>query len=123
MRDMTALSEERFDVCYLLASYHHLETIAERESVLGALHGLLREDGGYVCLVNWHLLGERNYPKYQARETSPGDFRIKIGRYDRYYHGFTLAEIEGLARDAGYEILENRISEGDRNLVSILRWR
>ena len=60
-----------------------------------------------VFLASFHHLGN-------------GDFDIKIGEFSRYYHGFTLIELEELFKETEYEIIENRIFEGGRNFISII---
>ena len=66
-------------------------------------------------MTNWNL---RDQPRYADSHRGDGDYDIKIGAYLRYYHGFTLEELEELFHEAGYQILEHRIFEGGRNIVS-----
>ncbi len=68
-------------------------------------------------MTNWNL---REQPRYATSHRGDSDYDIKIGAYSRYYHGFTLDELEELFREAGYTIVENRVFEGGRNIVSVL---
>lgn len=45
-------------------------------------------------MTNWNLMEEPLFTKYQKNYKGGGDFGIKIGAHDRYYHGFTLEELE-----------------------------
>lgn len=69
-------------------------------------------------MTNWNLLDQERYKKSHRWD---GDFDIKIGAYSRYYHGFTLSELESLFLEAGYDIIENWVFEGGRNIVSIIK--
>jgi hypothetical protein len=73
---------------------------------------------GRVYMTNWNL---RDQEKYIKSHRWDGDYDIKIGEYSRYYHGFTLSELEELFAQAGYSVFENRVWEGGRNMVSVIR--
>ena len=96
-----------FDTIILLASFHHLKNEAERILCLKRLKDLLSPKGA-VYMTNWNLLEQE---KYQKNHLGNGDFEIKIGNYMRYYHGFTLPELENLFRETGWQIEENRVFE------------
>ena len=105
-----------FDAILFLASFHHLQTRVERTRVLCDMKNLLAP-GGRSYMTNWNL---REQPRYEKSHQWNGDFDIKIGEYSRYYHGFTLTELSDLFDDAWYEVVEHRIFEGGRNILSIL---
>lgn len=115
---MQALAEisERFDAIVFLASFHHLESQDERIKVLQDIKTLLQPNGR-IYMTNWNLLAQ---PRYQTSHRGNGDFDIKIGEFSRYYHGFTLEELAELFQETGWNILENRIFEGERNILSTL---
>jgi hypothetical protein len=71
-------------------------------------------------MTNWNLMSESNFSKYEKSYKGNGDFQIKIGTYHRYYHGFVLEELENLSQESGLDIIENRVFEDGRNLVSII---
>lgn len=123
----------RFDVCSMqsltyirwmssynsivfLASFHHLETHEERIQVLQQIR-LFLKPRGRIYMTNWNL---RDQEKYTKSHRWNGEFNIKIGEFSRYYHGFTLTELDELFKEAGYQIIENRIFEGGRNFLSII---
>lgn len=49
-----------------------------------------------------------------------GDFQIKIGDFSRYYHGFSVQELEKLFQKSGFFIEKNEIFSGGRNIFSII---
>ncbi len=105
-----------FDAILFLASFHHLETQAERIQVLNDAKKLLSPNGR-IYMTNWNL---RDQTKYEASHRWNGDYDIKIGAYSRYYRGFTLDELTELFEETEYQIVENRIFGGGRNFLSIL---
>jgi SAM-dependent methyltransferase len=97
-------SRQPFDVCFLIASFHHLESYAERLHVLLQLKKLLRPTW-VISMTNWHLLHE-NQKKYRTSQTNTytdgsADFHIKIGTHVRLYHAFSPWEYDRLGQDAG----------------------
>ncbi len=117
MLSLDTLEVWTYDAIVFLASFHHLETPEERIQVLHDVKKLLAP-GGRVYMTNWNL---REQPKYEKSHRWNGDFDIKIGAYSRYYHGFTLSELEDLFVQTGYTVVENRVWEGGRNIVSVLK--
>jgi tRNA (uracil-5-)-methyltransferase TRM9 len=105
-----------FDAIVFLASFHHLETPEERIQVLHDVKKLIAP-GGRVYMTNWNL---REQPKYEKSHRWNGDYDIKIGAHSRYYHGFTTGELSDLFIESGYEIVENRIWETGKNIVTVV---
>lgn len=103
-----------------IASFHHLQTKQERKEVLEKAKKLLAP-GGVIMMINWNLMDEALFSKYEKSYKWNGDFGIKIWAHERYYHGFTLQELEELFKESRYEIMENRIFEGEKNIVSLLK--
>ena len=99
---------ETFHLAFLIASLHHLDS---RSKCLQVLHGLFGrlEPGGYVMMTNWNLLSPENRSRYGGDMVNEHDFMIKIGSAKRYYHAFECRELEDLAEECGYRIVENRI--------------
>ena len=106
-----------YDAIIFLASFHHLETLEERIQVLHDVKKLLAP-GGRVYMTNWNL---RDQEKYTKSHRWDGDYDIKIGEYSRYYHGFMISELEELFAQTGYSVVENRVWEGGRNIVSVIK--
>lgn len=111
---MEVPNDRKFDAIVLLASFHHLETEEERRTCLETLKKFLSPNGS-VYMTNWNLFDQE---KYQKNHRGNGDFDIKIGEFSRYYHGFSLEELTNLFETTGWNILENRIFEGERNMYS-----
>ncbi len=108
---------ERYDTILFLASYHHLETKEERMQVLKESKELLNQNGR-IYMTNWNL---RDQEKYKNSHRWNGDYDIKIGEFSRYYHGFTIEELEELFETTGWNIIQNRVFEGGRNILSIIK--
>lgn len=118
---LTRFPVRSFDVAILLASFHHLRTRSERIAVLRAIASVIRPNGS-VFLTNWNLLSSENLKKYWRRRLeNTNDFLIPFAWTDRYYHAFTPEELQWLFSESGFEIVENRIFVGERNIVSVLR--
>lgn len=111
--------DEKYNVIAFIASFHHLQTSEERMKVLQKIKKLLTPDG-VIMMTNWNLLGEELFPKYEKSYKWNGDFDIKIGNYKRYYHGFTTEELGDLFYESGFQVIENRVFEDGRNIVSII---
>lgn len=107
----------KFDAIIFLASFHHLENKNERIEVLKSAKKILNENWK-IFLTNWNLLEQE---KYQNSHLWNGDFKIKIGEFDRYYNGFKLEELEKIFEKCELKIEKNEIFEGWRNIFSILK--
>ena len=118
MQDIETM-DSQFDCIVFLASFHHLKNYEERLDVLKKTKKILAP-GGIVAMTNWNLLGTELFPKYEKSHRWNGEFDIKIGAHARYYHGFTTEELGGLFTETGYDILENRVFTGGKNILSIL---
>lgn len=129
--DMTALDtyeKDNFGAVFFIASFHHLMSYEERSLVLEHLKTKI-EKWSYVFFTNWALESEINWEKYKnnvipnsENEWGGKDFSIKFGEYDRFYHSFTLQELEWLFLKSGFTIIENKIFENNRNFISILKY-
>jgi len=117
---------EKYENIFLIASFHHLESLEERWDCMRQLYSITKK-WGYVFMTNWALDSSLNKEKYTSSqiensENSFGsrDYSIKIWEYTRYYHSFSLSELEYLGLDAWFKIKENRIFEWGRNIITIL---
>lgn len=116
MESLHQLSNTKYQALLFLASFHHLKTRESRIETLKQAKELLAPNGR-IYMTNWNLLEQE---KYTESHRWNGDYDIKIGEFSRYYHGFTVAELAELFEEAGLEVVENRVFEGGRNIVSIL---
>jgi len=128
-KDMEDISEieENFTALFFIASFHHLESLESRVKVLKSCYHIL-DAGWCIYLTNWNLLSFDNLQKYKDAlipdsqdEFRSRDFSINFGKYPRFYHGFSLDELEFIAKESGFEVIENRVFDGERNIVTVLR--
>ncbi|MFA4830999.1 MAG: class I SAM-dependent methyltransferase [Patescibacteria group bacterium] len=135
--EMTALpfDENSFDVIYCIAAFHHLPDEETRLQALAEMKRVLKS-GGYILMTNWNLYSDSAQKTVKKGKWSQeaGEFMVPwynsqreiLGQ--RYYHGFTLGELEDLFKKTGL-VLEDQFysRKGERgeiddpgNIVSIL---
>lgn len=128
LSDMVNISlENKYNIITFIASYHHLNNIIERENTLKIAYDLL-EDWGYLFMTNWALNSEINNEKYKDSIIDNSlnnfwskDYMIKFWEYNRYYHCFDLKELEYLANKTWFKIIENKLFENKKNIITILK--
>ncbi|PID86296.1 hypothetical protein CSB08_01390 [Candidatus Gracilibacteria bacterium] len=125
MLDLKKINKKFSDI-FFIASFHHLKTIEERLLVLSSLHNLL-EKGGRIYMTNWALNSPLNRKKYKSSQINGSenrfgslDYKIKIGVFSRFYHSFSLEELNYLFSKAGFKVLNNYLFENNKNYVSII---
>lgn len=118
---------DNFDVVFFIASFHHLDTLEKRESVLNKLKNILKP-WSYIFMTNWALNSKLNKDKYfdsiikdSKNDFESLDYNIKIWNFYRYYHCFSLNELEFLFKKTWYEIIENRLFDNQKNIISIIK--
>lgn len=149
--EMTTLpfADNEFDVLYCIATFHHLPDEKSRIKALQEMKRVLKP-GSYILMTNWNLHSDKAQKlaqKGKFKEFKPNhvksldsghvinDFLIPwmnsegevLG--ERYYHGFSLEEVEDLCKKTGLEVLEqyyttkgiagSKINPG--NFVSVLK--
>ncbi len=119
--------KDKFSNIFFIASFHHLKTINDREDVLKKAYDLLKNDWK-LFMTNWALNSDLNFEKYKNSmiEDSKNrfwstDYSIKIWKYSRFYHSFSLKELEYLFQKTWFKIVENRLFENRKNYISILQ--
>lgn len=124
--DIKVLSLKKFDYIFLIASFHHLDNLDERLSFLNSIKFYMKM-WARIYMINWAIQYWDNEKKYKNSliEGSENiywwkDYNIKIRWFDRFYHAFSLEELEYLFYQTWYKIIENRIFEEKRNIVSEL---
>ncbi len=121
-----------WDSIFFVASFHHLSCFEDRLQVLKKAKQLLLP-GWKIYMTNWALDSELNYERYKKSViqspllTMKGasgwvstDYSIKIGWFERYYHCFDLQELAYLAEKNNFTIIENRLFDNERNMITIL---
>jgi hypothetical protein len=126
-RLLNHFQNEEKNIIFFIASFHHLETLENRIFMLEKVYKNLKK-WWYVFLTNWNLLWEKNIKKYKnsliknsKNEFGSQDFSIKFWEFERYYHGFSLEELEYLSQKTDFSLIENRIFEWEKNIISILQ--
>lgn len=127
--DMLNLSgiEEKFDYIFFIASFHHLNSTKDRKKVIKNTKKLLN-DNWLIFITNWSLRSEINFQKYEKSIIDKSkntywsyDYNIKIWNFMRYYHCFSIEELEFLFINEGFELIENREFENKKNIISIIK--
>ena len=127
MLNIDKLSWKKYDYIFFIASFHHLENIDDRLSVLNKAKNLLNTNW-IIFITNWALNSELNQEKYNKdiiagsnNEFWSLDYKIYFGEYPRYYHWFNLNELEYLFKENWLNIIENRLFDSNKNFVSIIK--
>ena len=131
--------DNKFDVIYCIATFHHLPSRVSRLEALKEMKRVLKP-GGRVLFTNWNLFSKSarktvEKGKWKIKEGSEADFFVPwmnsegeiLG--ERYYYGFKPEELEELFESAGFVLEEQYYSrKGDKsdvekghNIVSVLR--
>jgi len=127
--DILALpfQDNSFDIVFAIASFHHIPSVEFRIKTINEITRVLNKDGIFV-MTNWNLY-QPKYEKYIntdyqiSKDLDTNDTLIPWKNSDRdvlaqrYYHAFTLDEIEELFSE--YEIIENKKSK--HNLITIVK--
>lgn len=119
-----------FDVVFCIAALQHLPDEGSCMRALSEMKRIVRQNG-CIVLTNWNLISRWAKEKYG--EGVNGNFVIpwkdaegkNLG--ERFYHGFTLEELEGLGAKVGLRVQENFFfrkgekSDGDNgeNIVTV----
>lgn len=128
--DMTKLdtfAKKNIECAFFIASFHHLQSFEERLQTLQNLKKILTPNS-YVFFTNWALDSEVNREKYSQNiiQNSENifwwkDYSIPFWEYERFYHGFSLRELEDIFTQAWFEIIENRLFDTGKNFISIVK--
>ncbi len=126
MLELDKIQDKKFNYIFFIASFHHLQSVKEREEVLQKTYNLL-ENWGRIYMTNWALNSEVNDEKYgksiiqdSKNKHWSTDYNIVFWENDRYYHCFDLKELEYLAKKFGFKIIENRLFDSQKNFITIL---
>lgn len=118
--------DNKFNNIFLIASFHHLNNLEDREQVLIKAYDLL-EKWWRIFMTNWALNSEINNAKYSNYIIKNSentfwslDYNILFWENDRYYHCFDLSELKYLSEQTKFNIIENRLFNNGRNFITIL---
>jgi len=109
------LTDNSFDAIFSIAVLHHIPSRNLRIKFLKEAKRVLKP-GGILVLTVWNLLRLKTLPllvRYSLLKTM-GLSKLEYGdvlvpwanKTKRYYHYFTKKEMTGLAKEAGFEIVE-----------------
>ncbi len=123
------------DIILAFAVLHHLPGDELRLQILDKVRVLLPPRGRFIH-SEWQFL---NSPRLSSRiqpweliglsekDVDPGDYLLdwrQGGRGLRYVHHFSESELERLAKAAGFEIVENFLSDGENHRLGLYQvWR
>jgi len=127
MLQLNKLKIKKIESVFFIASFHHLLTFEERIKVLEDLKKIVIP-WSYVFMTNWALESKLNKQKYEKSFIKDSqnkfwskDFNIKIWEFKRFYHSFSLEELQYLFKKTWYEVIENRLFENNKNFISIIK--
>jgi SAM-dependent methyltransferase len=118
------LPVKQYDIILAFAVLHHIPGTALRQQVIEKIKSLSVPDGRFIH-SEWQFL---NSPRLRKRiqpwdkvglnldQVEAGDFLIdwrQGGQGFRYVHHFDIRELESLAVDTGFKILETFFSDGE----------
>ena len=127
MNNLDKLKWKKYDFIFFIASFHHLDNFDDRLKVLNISRELLN-DNWIIFMTNWALNSEKNHEKYKNNIILHSennfwsiDYNIYFWEYARYYHCFSLEELEYLFKENNFKIIENREFDNKRNFLSIIK--
>ncbi len=123
----SSFSEDKFDIIFCVATFHHLKTRKDRIKFLKDVYFWLKP-GGYFLMTNWNLMQKR-YFKYifNSKKRVWNDFLIPYkdnqgnNMANRYYHSFTHSELKRLLLKTGFQIEKLELSGNGNDRVSVCK--
>jgi len=133
----------QWDVITAFAVLHHIPGDEIRLNILKTVHDLLAKDGRFI-LSNWQFLNSEKLKVrikpweaaaisrpalsgVQASEVDAGDYLLDWrngGEGLRYVHHFTAEELSALAKQAGFEVADAFLSDGEGGRLGLYQeWK
>lgn len=126
---------QKYNLVFAFAVFHHLPGANLRRQVCANIHQHLTGNGVFY-LSNWQFLKSPRLRKriqpWSSIDLSPdqvdeGDYLLdwKRGGYGlRYVHYFTSQELNRLAEDTGFEVVDSFYADGkENNLALYQKWK
>lgn len=132
------LKDNLADLVVCIAVFHHLPDEGHRLQALSEMRRITKP-GAHIIMTNWNLESDWAHEKISDQEWQPApdgenSFLVPWKKQDgtvvgqRYYHGFTCDELEGLVKKSGLQLHEQYyIKDGARsdkengdNIVTIM---
>lgn len=119
-----------FNVITAFAVLHHIPSHVLRLRLLQSVRRLLHPQGRFYH-SEWQFLNSARWSRrvqpwesvgLSAADVDEGDYLLDWrheGYGLRYVHHFSLPELEALAREAGFEVVETFLSDGENNRLGL----
>ncbi len=119
-----------FDLVTAFATLHHIPGAETRLGILNKIHALLRPGGQFIH-SEWQFLNSDKLRKrilpwgeigLTEADVDPGDYLLDWrggGRGLRYVHHFDEAELEALAKAAGFRVRNAFLSDGENGRLGL----
>ncbi|UCF28390.1 MAG: class I SAM-dependent methyltransferase [Chloroflexota bacterium] len=140
-RDLTAsswedeLPTENFDFILAFAVLHHIPSLELRQQLVKKIRKLSAPDGWFIH-SEWQLLNSTRLQKrilpwenvgLNPEQVETGDYLIDWrhgGQGLRYVHVFSEQELESLAQESGFQIVETFLSDGEGGKLGLYQiWK
>ncbi len=137
MLGLDKLEMDKFDKVFMFAVFNHIPSHELRLKALVNIFKVLKP-GGHLIMTNWNLWQKGQKKSVWNREITRESFRDlmtvwqsgdKQRKGELYYRVFTCGELKKLFKQAGFEIVENYYSCGEkkchwwngRNILSVVK--
>lgn len=120
------LPDAQFDIVACLAALQHIPSVAYRTQALTELRRVTKP-GGKLFMLNWNIYQSKFALDLQQTPPGcdPGDIFVPwknnqgVTLAERYYHAFTVPELNDLCTKTGWQVTTCAPSIGGYNLVTI----
>ena len=120
-------TDASFNAVWAVAVLHHVPSREKREQALREMARVL-QPGGRLYLFDWNLYAWRWLKRYRhfglpfglhPKDYDRGDVLIPWkspahGTLNRYYHAFTLRELERLVKNNGFRLVRQRLVSNNK---------
>lgn len=129
------LPTENFDFILAFAVLHHIPSLELRQQLVKKIRKLSAPDGWFIH-SEWQLLNSTRLQKrilpwenvgLNPEQVETGDYLIDWrhgGQGLRYVHVFSEEELESLAQESGFQIVEKFLSDGEGGKLGLYQiWK
>jgi len=125
--------EQNYDVVFAFATLHHIPSNQLRIQIINKARQLMTSKGLFIH-SNWQFL---NSPKLIARiqtwkkvgineeDLDEGDYLLdwkRGGKGFRYVHHFNETELNSMAKETGFQVINNFLSDGYENRLGLYQY-
>lgn len=124
--------DEQFDVVVCVAALLHIPSEQYRIQALREMYRVAKQ-GATLFMVNWNLYQDALPDYFTAAKTDFGDqweagdalipWKNPQGEIlaQRYYHGFTIDELNSICETAGWKVEKSELGETTYNIVTVCK--